>query len=156
MKKLIPLIFIGLFLVEMACQKRPNRNTTTYTRKSNKKMQSRLFRLPKTSQQAKNEKVKITFIELGSVNCVPCRMMQPVMRSLKTKYGDQINIIFYDVWQTDQKRYASEYKIRLIPTQIFLDEQGHELFRHEGFFPEDEIDKLLQVRGLTLKNGDNS
>ena len=91
---------------------------------------------------------KITFVELGSVNCIPCKAMQPVMKAIEEKYGDQIEVIFYDVWKADQKKYAQEYKIRLIPTQVFLDAKGKEMFRHEGFFPEAEIDTLLQSHGL--------
>jgi thioredoxin 1 len=90
----------------------------------------------------------ITFVELGSVKCVPCRQMQPVMKAVEDKYGDQIKVVFYDVWKDDQKQYASKYKIRLIPTQVFLDEHGKELMRHEGFFPEEDIDEFLQSRGL--------
>ncbi|HPN35546.1 MAG TPA: thioredoxin family protein [bacterium] len=95
-----------------------------------------------------SSQVKVTFVELGSVNCIPCKAMQPVMKAIEDKYGDQIKIVFYDVWKPDQKKYAQQYKIRLIPTQIFLDAKGREIFRHEGFFPEAEIDKLLQSHGL--------
>ena len=95
----------------------------------------------------------ITFVELGSVNCIPCRKMQPVMKNIEEKYRDQIEIIFYDVWQEDQKPKAKEYSIRLIPTQVFLDTDGKELFRHEGFFPEKEIDKFLETQGLVVGKG---
>ncbi len=91
---------------------------------------------------------KVTFIELGSVNCIPCKAMQPVMKAIEEKYGDQIKLVFYDVWKADQKKYAEQYKVRLIPTQVFLDAGGAEIFRHEGFYPEEEIDKLLQSHGL--------
>lgn len=101
--------------------------------------------------QSKEIKPKVTFIELGSVNCVPCKMMQPVMEAIEKKYGEQLKIIFYDVWTQEQKKYAQEYKIKLIPTQVFLNENGKEFHRHEGFYPEAEIDKLLQARGLKPK-----
>ncbi len=90
----------------------------------------------------------VTFVELGSVNCIPCVKMQPVMKNIEEKYGHQIEIIFYDVWQADQKEKAGEYGIRLIPTQVFLDASGLEIFRHEGFFPEVEIDQFLIKQGL--------
>jgi len=101
--------------------------------------------------QSKEIKPKVTFIELGSVNCVPCKMMQPVMESIEKKYGEQVKVIFYDVWTNEQKKYAQQYGIKLIPTQIFLDENEKEIFRHEGFYPEAEIDKLLQGKGLKPK-----
>ncbi|MEJ2545559.1 MAG: thioredoxin family protein [Calditrichaceae bacterium] len=93
----------------------------------------------------------ITFVELGSVNCVPCKMMQPVMKAIEQKYSEQVKVVFYDVWQSDQRHYAQDYKIRVIPTQVFLDNDGNEILRHEGFFPEEEIDKFLQDKGLTPK-----
>lgn len=102
--------------------------------------------------QTKEIKPKVTFIELGSVNCIPCKQMQPIMKSIKEKYGDQVKVIFYDVWKPDQKVYAQKYGIRLIPTQVFLDKNGKEFHRHEGFYPEAEIDKLLKTRGITPKD----
>ena len=74
--------------------------------------------------------------------------MQPVIKSVEQKYGHQLNVVFYDVWKPDQKKYAQEYAIKLIPTQVFLNSDGKEIFRHEGFFPETEIDSLLQKQGL--------
>jgi len=82
---------------------------------------------------------------------VPCRQMQPVMKAIEEKYTGQVKVIFYDVWKEDQQHYAQEYKIRVIPTQVFLDQNGRELMRHEGFFPEKDIDGFLQSKGLKPK-----
>ena len=98
-------------------------------------------------------KLLVTFVELGSVKCIPCKAMQPVMRSIEKKYADQIKVVFYDVWKAEQKKYADQYGINLIPTQVFLDKDGKEFFRHEGFYPEEEIDKLLQKQGLKTRSG---
>lgn len=105
------------------------------------------------AQKTKEEKTelskpKITFVELGSVNCIPCKKMQPVMKSIESKYDGIVNVIFYDVWTDDGKPYSKKYGIKLIPTQVFLDENGKEFFRHEGFYPEKEIEKLLLSKGI--------
>ncbi len=92
----------------------------------------------------------VTFVELGSVKCIPCRMMQPVMKAVERKYGSQVRVVFHDVWTKEGKPQAEKYDIRLIPTQVFLDAQGKEFFRHEGFYPEAAIDTLLQKRGLKV------
>ncbi len=92
----------------------------------------------------------ITFVELGSVNCIPCKAMQPVMKSIEQKYGNQVRVVFYDVWKDDQRKYAAQYSIRVIPTQVFLDAKGAEIMRHEGFFPEKDIDAFLQSKGLRV------
>ena len=85
---------------------------------------------PQANDDTKAIKPLVTFVELGSVKCIPCRQMQPVMKAIEEKYG-----------------------IKVIPTQVFLDQDGKEFFRHEGFLPEAEIDKLLQKRGLNARSG---
>jgi thioredoxin 1 len=115
--------------------------------------QTTLFSQKKT-QTSKQANPQITFIELGSVNCIPCKKMQPVMKAIEQKYGENVKVIFYDVWTEEQQPYAQKYGIRLIPTQVFLDKSGKEFFRHEGFFPEDEIHKIFKQRGVMPKKAD--
>jgi thioredoxin 1 len=92
--------------------------------------------------------LKITFIELGSVNCIPCQQMQPVMDSIRAKYGRQVLVKFIDAIKN--RKEADPYKIRVMPTQVFLDSNNIEFFRHEGFFPENSIHALLQSKGLKI------
>lgn len=96
----------------------------------------------------KSGELKITFVELGSVNCIPCKMMQPIMEEIEKEFSEQVIVIFYDVWTEEGKPYAEKYKIRLIPTQVFLDKNGNEYFRHEGFFPKEELVKILEMQGV--------
>ena len=90
----------------------------------------------------------VTFIELGSVNCVPCRMMQPVMQELEKNFPNDLQVLFYDVWTKEQSQYGREYGIRVIPTQVFLDKNGNEFFRHEGFFPYEQVVEVLKGQGV--------
>ena len=90
----------------------------------------------------------VTFIELGSVNCVPCRMMQPVMRQLEQNFPNDLRVLFYDIWTDEHRRYGQEHGIRVIPTQVFLDKNGNEFFRHEGFFPYEQIVEVLKGEGV--------
>jgi len=96
-------------------------------------------------------KYKVTFVELGSVRCIPCQQMQPVMKSIEQKYGTQVKVVFHDVWTEAGAPYGKDYKIEAIPTQIFLDENGKEYYRHVGFFPEEELVKVLQQKGVKAK-----
>ena len=93
-------------------------------------------------------KYKIEFVELGSVNCIPCKKMQPVMKSIEEKYKGLVKVTFHDVWKDEAS--AKKYGINLIPTQVFLDASGKEIMRHEGFYPEDDIDKFLQSQGINF------
>jgi len=102
----------------------------------------------KTAEPEKKGELKVTFVELGSDNCIPCRMMKPVMAQVEKTYPGQVKVVFHDVW-TDQGR-AEGYKfgVRVIPTQVFLDKNGKEDYRHEGLFPFEEIDKSLKQKGV--------
>lgn len=102
----------------------------------------------KTSEPEKKGELKVTFVELGSVNCIPCRMMQPVMQEVEKKYPGQVKVVFHDVWTDIGRAEGAKYRIRVIPTQVFLDKNGKEYFRHEGFFPFEEVDKILKQKGV--------
>ncbi|MFH1074185.1 MAG: thioredoxin family protein [Candidatus Firestonebacteria bacterium] len=91
----------------------------------------------------------VTFVELGSVNCIPCKMMQKVLREVDAEYKDKVKIIFYDVWTPEGKPFGQKYFINVIPTQIFLDKTGKEFFRHEGYFPKEDIEALFAKQGIS-------
>jgi thioredoxin 1 len=76
--------------------------------------------------------------------------MQVVMKSIETKYGKEVKIDFHDVWTDAGKPYGVKYSIEAIPTQVFLDETGKEYYRHIGYFPEDELVKILQMKGVKV------
>jgi thioredoxin 1 len=101
-----------------------------------------------TAAAVKADSMLVTFIELGSVNCTPCKMMQPVMEALKKEFAGQVKVVFHDVWTKEGEPYAVKWRIRAIPTQIFLDKEGKEFFRHTGYFPREEIIKVLKSRGV--------
>jgi len=106
--------------------------------------------LSEKAQKEKANNYKATFIELGSVNCIPCKKMQPIMKEIEAKYP-QVNVVFYDVWRREGRQYAAKYRIRVIPTQVFLDENGKEYLRHEGFFPMEEVEKVLAKAGVDIR-----
>ena len=71
-------------------------------------------------------------------------MMQPVMKEIVEQYADTVKVVFYDVWTEEGEKFGQQYKVKLIPTQVFLDENGEEFFRHQGFFSKEEIVKLIK------------
>jgi len=91
--------------------------------------------LPVTAQAAANLLPRL--VDLGAGKCIPCKAMAPILEQLKTEYKDKFEVVFIDVWENPAA--AEPYKINLIPTQIFFDKDGKELFRHEGFFAKEDI-----------------
>jgi len=91
-------------------------------------------------------KHKVTFIELGADRCIPCKAMQPIMKEIAEEYAGKVQVVFYDVWK--DSRPAQKYRIQLIPTQVFIDQGGTEIFRHVGYFPKEEILSMFKEKGL--------
>ena len=101
-----------------------------------------------SAQNSKTITKKVTFYELGSVRCVPCIKMQPVIKSIEEKYKKDVQVVFYDVWTKEGKEAAKNFTFESIPTQIFVDENGKEFFRHVGYFSEEEIEAVLAKKGI--------
>ena len=94
------------------------------------------------------EKPMPVLLELGSVNCTPCKMMTPILAELRETFRGQLTVEFTDVWKDG--RASKQYGIRSIPTQIFFDAEGNELFRHEGFYPREDIVAKWKELGIIL------
>ena len=88
----------------------------------------------------------VTMIDLGADKCIPCKMMAPIMAKLEKAYEGRAAIVFIDVWKHNEQ--AGRFGIRAIPTQIFYDETGREVYRHVGFMGEKEIVKQLGKMGV--------
>ncbi|HEX3045240.1 MAG TPA: thioredoxin family protein [Bacillota bacterium] len=89
---------------------------------------------------------RMMMMDLGATTCIPCKMMVPVMEELARELQGKVDIQFVDVQKKDQ--LAQKFKIYAIPTQIFFDKKGKELFRHEGFYAKTEIMAKLKELGL--------
>lgn len=89
---------------------------------------------------------KVMMLELGSVGCIPCEEMKPVMEKLRTNYKGKLEVYFVDVKK--EKEAAKKFGVFAIPTQVFLDKNGKEFHRHIGFYAYEEIVPILKKTGL--------
>ena len=77
-------------------------------------------------------------------------MMAPILDELRRDYGSQLEVLFYDIYE--RRDMAEAYQIRVIPTQVFLDAEGKEFFRHQGFYPKDDILAQFRAHGIALES----
>lgn len=93
-------------------------------------------------------KDKVTMVDIGAKKCIPCKMMAPIMEELEKEYDStgKAAIIFIDVWEN--KDQGKRFGIRSIPTQIFYDKSGKEVYRHEGFLEKKAIVEKLESMGV--------
>lgn len=76
-------------------------------------------------------------VDMGASMCIPCKMMIPILDTIRSDHGGQLDVVYIDIFEQPEKK--DEYNVQLVPTQLFIDPEGKELFRHEGFFTRDEI-----------------
>ncbi|MHC4207989.1 MAG: thioredoxin family protein [Planctomycetota bacterium] len=93
-------------------------------------------------------------IDLGSDQCIPCKMMEPIIEELKTEYAQTMTVHFLDARKLPA--LSKLYGIKLIPTQIFYDSSGKELFRHEGFFSKEDILAKWKEFGIDLTRSNDT
>lgn len=89
-------------------------------------------------------------VDLGSDKCIPCKMMAPILEELKREYQGRLIVEVIDVRK--DRAAGAEYRITVIPTQVFLGPAGEELFRHEGFFSKQDILAKWKELGIGLES----
>ena len=88
----------------------------------------------------------VTMIDLGAKKCIPCKMMAPILEKMEKVYRGKAAIVFIDVWEN--RSQAGRFLISSIPTQIFFDSEGKEVYRHVGFMGEEAIVAQLKNMGV--------
>lgn len=91
-------------------------------------------------------------VELGAGKCMACKKMKPVIKSLEKDYAGRLAVAYIDV--NEQRELANTYDWKLIPCQVFLDPQGEELWRHEGFLSREAILARWSELGYAMKDDD--
>jgi len=87
-----------------------------------------------------------SMVDFGASGCRPCDMMAPILETLKKNYAGKVNVEFVPV--REEQVLTARYGVQSIPVQVFFDKDGKEVFRHVGFFPQEEIEKKLAEMGV--------
>lgn len=84
--------------------------------------------------------------DFGRGECIPCKMMKPILEELMQTYKGKAEIFIFDI--DEYSDLTTQYGIQMIPTQIFFDKSGKEVMRHEGFMEKDKIIEQLNELGV--------
>jgi thioredoxin 1 len=85
-------------------------------------------------------------VDLGKGTCIACKKMKPILEELTKEYEGRAIVKFIDLRYEPQA--ARQYGIRLIPTQIFYDSEGNEVYRHQGFMDKRSIKMKFAEMGV--------
>jgi len=93
--------------------------------------------------RAKNRPMVLDF---GKGWCKPCKAMAPDLEALHTEMAGKVLVRFNDLEkETD---LARTHKIQIMPTQVYLDPAGQEVFRHAGYASKDDMIAKMKELGF--------
>ena len=142
-------IAVGIIIIARHNKPLPEDTSFAENATSNRSLEAAPSAEPKTpAQKIKAAKQLPRLVDLGADKCIPCKMMAPILEELKQEYAHRMQVEFIDVWKNPNA--GEKYGIRIIPTQIFFDASGKELFRHEGFFSKEDILSKWKQLGVNV------
>ncbi len=82
-----------------------------------------------------------TMMTFTSSMCMDCKKMKEVINEIENDYTDKINILTINALDKDKKikEKIKKHGIVLVPTTIFLDVNGNETGKIEGFIPKEDL-----------------
>ncbi len=85
-------------------------------------------------------------LDFGMGECVTCREMEPIVRELADNYEGRAVIRIIDI--REHRDLQAKYRVDVIPTQVFLNDRGNEVFRNVGPMTRDEMIAKLREIGV--------
>jgi thioredoxin 1 len=92
------------------------------------------------------ETYRLTFLEFGAKGCVACRKMEYVLDEVRKEYPEEIKVEFFNILQTENQAMMKHFGVVAIPTQVLLDKNGIEFFRHTGYYSFDDLREEFKVK----------
>jgi len=90
-------------------------------------------------------------LDLGRNQCMPCKMMAPILAELKREYAGLIDIEYINVAENPDVMKKLGLALRAIPFQIFYDASGRIVKRHYGYMSKEEILQAFKDLGFDRK-----
>ncbi len=81
-------------------------------------------------------------LDFGRGLCANCKLMEQILGKIKERYGDQVEVRFLYI-DKDEPLFR-QYRVVIVPTQVFLDASGKEVLRHSGVFPLELLEPRLR------------
>lgn len=92
-------------------------------------------------------------VDIGSNSCVPCQMMAGELEELAQQYAGSVEVVILDVYDKANEALVRQVGVQVIPTQLFIDPDGKELARHEGYISKEDMVQMFQELGYQLRRG---
>jgi thioredoxin 1 len=105
---------------------------------------------PKINLQGLLSKRVPILLEFGRGWCKPCKYMKPILDEMGAAYSGKAIVATVDM--DVNKDLVRDFRIRMMPTQVFIAPDGKEFFRNEGTFERDHIMQVFTKMGVAPPN----
>jgi len=85
-------------------------------------------------------------LEFGRGWCIPCKYMKPILDDMVRLYAGKAIVTTVDM--DANKDLVRDFRIRMMPTQVFLGPDGKEFFRNEGTLEREHIMQIFAKMGI--------
>lgn len=102
---------------------------------------------PRINLQALMAKQVPILLEFGRGWCKPCKYMKPILEDMSKAYSGKAIVMTVDM--DANKDLVRAFRIRMMPTQVFMTPDGKEFRRNEGTLEREQIAQVFSQMGLT-------
>ena len=90
---------------------------------------------------------KPVLVDFGSNKCIPCRQIRPILKAIEKEHDGKAHVLIIDVFEN--RELGREYRIQLIPTLVFFNRSGKEVFRRSGTWDKNSIVQKMKEAGMS-------
>ncbi len=85
-------------------------------------------------------------VKVGRTDCLPCKDMSAILGVVKEEVAGKAKVELVNL--EDEPNAVQKYNIKGIPTTMFFDENGKEVYRQIGVVPKEEVIDWLKKAGM--------
>jgi thioredoxin 1 len=98
--------------------------------------------LPVLAQESQTPPALPEILEFDRKLCPVCLEAELAIKAVQDRYPGQFVVRYVHI--DEEPNLFRHYKVALVPTQIFLDATGKQVFRHEGVYKPVLLEKKLR------------
>ncbi|MEW6351892.1 MAG: thioredoxin family protein [Thermodesulfobacteriota bacterium] len=101
---------------------------------------------PKIDLQTLFAKRVPILLEFGRGWCKPCKYMKPILDDMAKAYSGKVVVLTVDM--DVNADLVRQFRIRMMPTQVFITPDGKEYLRNEGIMEREQIMQVFSRMGV--------
>lgn len=91
---------------------------------------------------------KPVLIDFTRDHCLPCDLMAPWLEEVRRSHCGSLDVTEINIDRPENKEIGAHFKVKSIPTQVYVDSGGKEVLRHVGLATRPQMEATLRKLGF--------